>query len=434
MAPGGESRIALVLPGGGSRGAYQAGALSILLPALEERGERVSVFCGTSVGALNGAALAATAHLPASAQAEALLGHWRAMSGGDVFASVLGPSGVLGLAGAAGQALGVPGLRMRSLLDTRPLHRSIRRWVDFTALAANVTAGHVHATCTVATALADGRPVAFVDSVAGAPAGAAEEIRYVPTRLTAEHVLASAALPILFPAVRVHAPAAAAGDYTDGATRLNAPVKPAIDLGADKVVVIGFEPLRHGRPSQGASRPAFATVIGTALDGLLHDRLDADLHRMAAVNAFFADGADPLRTSAARAYREARGRRPYRRIAYVIVTPRRRHEIARLAEDAYAARGRSLDPRAIAGHALLSRLLGLGTSAGGGELLSLLYFDPPFLEALIELGRRDARRWLRAHPHLWCSDPRHDFDLDPAQAIAERELASLHEWRALRRR
>lgn len=429
-----EGPIALVLPGGGSRGAYQAGALSVLLPRLAARGETITIYCGTSVGALNGVLLASVAHQPARTQVDTVLEHWRHTKGDHVFSPVLGPSTFFSLASAAGQAVGLPGMRLRSLLHTKPLHRSVRDWVDWTDLSRNINDGTVAAACTVATALEDGKPVAFVHSANGAPTGGSEEIRYVGTPIGPEHVLASAALPILFPAVRVRTPAFAAGDYIDGATRLNAPVKPAIDLGADKVVVIGFEPLRSDRPSRGAARPSFATVIGTAMDGLMHDRLDADLHRLAAVNAFYTDHYDPRGTSASRAYREARGRRPYRKIAYAIVTPERRHEIARIAEEVYASRRPSLDPRTFTARAVLGRALGLGSNAGGGELLSFLWFEPEFLDRLVDLGRQDAERWLQSHPAFWCADPGHDFDLDPTQAKSEREMASLEEWRTLRRR
>ena len=84
--------VAVVLPGGGARGAYEAGAMAELLPALEARGERVESFCGTSVGAINAASLASLAHLPAAHQAEATIARWAGMRKGDMIRRIVGPS------------------------------------------------------------------------------------------------------------------------------------------------------------------------------------------------------------------------------------------------------------------------------------------------------------------------------------------------------
>src|ERR1700684_3112062 len=91
---GAGSSVAVVLPGGGARGAYEAGALSVLLPALEARGERVSIWCGTSVGAINATALASLAHLPARQQVAAAKELWRELRKGDVIAPIVGTGGL----------------------------------------------------------------------------------------------------------------------------------------------------------------------------------------------------------------------------------------------------------------------------------------------------------------------------------------------------
>src|ERR1700716_2579685 len=85
------TRIAVVLPGGGARGAYEAGALTVLLPALEARGERVTIYSGTSVGAINAVVLASLAHRYPDAQAAALVERWRDMRKTDVIARIIGP-------------------------------------------------------------------------------------------------------------------------------------------------------------------------------------------------------------------------------------------------------------------------------------------------------------------------------------------------------
>jgi NTE family protein len=428
--------VAVVLPGGGARGAYEVGAMSVLLPALEARGERVTVLCGTSVGAINAALYASLAHLPAETQAERAVERWRAIGRSDVIAPVIGPGLPVTALRVLGDVLGLPGVRFRSLMDSSPLRRNLARWIDFDALHANVDEGIVDAACVVASSLESGSPVGFVERYGGGvPEAASEDVAYVPAKLATEHIRASAAIPLLFPAVQVRSPAEARGFYVDGATRLNSPIKPAIDLGCDRVIVVGFEPVTApaGRP-YGRVKPRISDIVANVLDGLLFDQVVDDMHRLAAVNSFFAEGhgVGPG-SSSARAYRASRGRHPYRKIAYALVTPRRRRELGRVAERVYERRYGGVSGLRDLDFAILGRLLASQTESRG-ELLSFLMFDEAYIAELIDLGRRDARRWLRRHPKFWCSDSAHDFDLDPTKARAESEAASLEEWRTLRRR
>jgi NTE family protein len=432
----GRGRVALVLPGGGARGAYEAGVLSVLLPALEARGERVTLLCGTSVGAINAALLASLAHLPAEAQAQLALERWRSLRREDVVAPLVGSGLPLQLARLAGDALRVPGLRRGSLLDPRPLRRFLERRLDWAGLHRNVSDGLVDAVCVMATQLASGSPVAFVEASGPTPVpGEDADFPYVRVQLGSEHVRASAAIPLVFPAVEVSTPAQARGFYTDGATRLNSPIKPAVELGADRVVVIGFEPLRDPVEQEPEHvSPHLVDVLANVLDGLLVDQVADDVHRLVAINAFFADSAANGPVPAARAYRAAHGRRPYRRIAYALVTPRRRRELGRLALETFQARyGGVRAGTAPPDLLLLGRLL-RGRTDAGGDLLSFLFFDPAYVEALIAAGQADAQRWLRRHPAFWCSDGAHDVaGVAAAPDPAAREAASLDEWRSLRR-
>lgn len=430
MTPG---QVAVVLPGGGARGAYEAGALAVLLPQLAQRGERVSIFCGTSVGAINAAALASVAHLPVGGQVETLLDHWSRVDRGAVLRRILGPRAPLRLARLVGELAGLPGVRAGGLLEPA-LGRSLEAWIDWSALHANVQAGHAQAVCVVATALSGGASVAFLERHRREPLdGMSEEIRYVESRLDGEHVRASAAIPFLFPPVEVHSPESVAGFYVDGGTRLNAPIKPAIDLGADRIIAIGFEPLAAPPvPPAPARVPRLTDVAVNVLDGLIADQVGVDMHRLAAINSFFAGGYAHAPSSSGLAYRESRGRRPYRRIRYAFVTPGERGELGRLAEQTYQERHGGLRALRDPDTALLGRLLRAG-GGGRGELLSFLLFDPAFVDRLIAAGRRDAERWIARHPDVWCVDSAHDFDLDPGRATRAHELARFEEWRALRR-
>jgi len=432
---GAAPTIGLVLPGGGARGAYEAGALSILLPALEARGERVSVVCGTSVGAINAALLASLAGLPADAQAEAILARWRSVRRGDILARLISPRLPLRLARLVGEALGLPGMRLTNLLDPSPLRGSLDRWIDWGEVASNVRSGRIRSLAVVATSLSRGRPVAFVHGRGPAlrPAGD-EEIGYVKTTIGPEHVRASAAIPILFPPVRVDAPKSAAGWYVDGGTRLNSPLKPALALGADRVLVVAFEPLLRRPATVGEDdHPHLADVAANVLDGLLVDQVVDDVHRLAAVNAFFVEDQTTGGSPAARSYRTVRGRAPYRKVSYALVAPEEHGTIGRLAAEHLAARYGGLSALREPDYALFSLLLG-GQRASRGELLSFLFFDEEYIGALIDAGRSDAVRWLDRHPRLWCADPAHDLGMDVGDATALREGRALEEWREMRRR
>jgi NTE family protein len=427
---GRKPRVAVVLPGGGTRGAYEAGALSVLLPALEARGEEVTIACGTSVGAINTGRLAATAHLPAVEQGESHMDTWRAIRRRDVLSPLVSPALPLRALQMLGNLLDLPGPRLASVLDPSPMQGSLERWIDWDDLHRNVRTGVMESVCVVATSLSAGGPVAFVErtrrraGTAAPPMPSSEEIRYVRTTLGPEHVRASAAIPVLFPPVDVDMPRAAAGSYIDGGTRLNSPIKPAIQLGADRVIVIGFEPLTRGAPAAPRPEtPALADVMANVLDGLLVDQVASDLSRMAAVNQFFV-----AEQGGATGYRSSRGRAPYRRISYALVCPEEKGEIGALAEDVFQRRHGGWKGLRDIDFALMSRALG-SRARSRGELLSFLFFDPVFVEELMELGQRDANRWLARHPNMWCSDRDHDFPVDHGGLAVAREQAAVSEFR-----
>ncbi|MDX6668173.1 MAG: hypothetical protein QOK04_1553 [Solirubrobacteraceae bacterium] len=427
--------VAVVLPGGGARGAYEAGAMAVLLPALEARGERVTIYCGTSVGAINAAVLASLADRDATEQTDALIDHWHGLRKGDVMAPIVGPGLVLTVLRLLGSTLHLPGVHVAGLLDPSPLRDSLERWIDWVALQRNVRAGFVEAVTVVATGLARGGPVAFTQGRRRLPAPhGADELRFVRTVLSGEHVRASAAIPLLFAPVEVTTPAAARDHYIDGGTRLNSPLKPALALGADRVIVVGVEPFgRRPEKAAGARQPQLADVTANIVDGLLVDQVADDLHRLATINSFFVEGVRSGPSHAARAYRTSRGRTPYRRIAYALVAPDRRGAIGALAEEVFEDRYGGLRGLRAPDYALLSRLMGRA-SRSRGELLSFLLFDEAFVGRLIELGRRDAKRWLERHPHVWCSDAAHDLEGHAANAQAVLEEQVLHEFRDRRRR
>jgi NTE family protein len=386
---GRRERIALVLAGGGARGAYEVGALAVLAPALAARGETPDVVVGTSIGALNCAFFAARADEPLEAVTAAGLEIWRELRWGDALCPLVSTSELGRLLGAAAMLARLPGADPPGLLDPSPLRGTLERLVPFKRIARNVEDGALTAAAVVATAYATTRSVVFHH---GGPAIAPDPMRaidYVATPIAPEHVLASAAIPGAFPAVQIRRPRAAAGWYGDGGVRLNAPLVPALALGADRVLVIGLN--SSVTPAKASVQPDAIDGVAQLLQVVLADQLADDVATLAAVNETLAPTASSDAGDGA-----GRGRR--RTIPYIFVAPSDRLEIGRLARDVYkrhyAGIGSLVRDTDLA---LLGRFVNAERSAVHGELLSYLFLAREFLDELIALGRRDAERWLDAH-------------------------------------
>jgi NTE family protein len=377
-----ERKIGLVLAGGGSRGAYEAGVLSVLLPELERRGQQVGVFVGTSVGALSSAFLAAAGpDRSADALAEGALDVWREIRASQVFRRPLSqlPRTLVELA--------VPGVRAPSLLDTEPLQKTVDKLIDFNRLHRNVERGLIESVAVVATAARDGRSVVFLNSSAAPPDDDAK-LRYVPTALANVHVRASAAIPIMFPPVEVLMPGVAgvSGWYYDGGTRLNTPIKPALDQRADHVIVIALDSVDAPEPHGDGAPPSFGDAALHLLDGVLVDPLIEDVRTLARTNRLVEKARGTVTSPEGEAYRT---------IPYIFICPERRGAIGDLAAEVFRERYGGWHALRSPELRTLMYLLG-GAGPSQGALLSLLFFDPLFIERLIEMGQKDALRWIEA--------------------------------------
>jgi len=382
--PGGRSeQIALVLAGGGARGAYEVGALATLAPALSASAQTPDILVGTSIGALNGAFFAARANEPLEAATAAGLEMWRELRWCDALRPLLSPAEVGRLLGALAMFARLPGPSLPGLLDPSPLRGTVERLVAFERIAANVKDGSLTAAAVVATAYASTHSVVFHHGGSTPPPDPIRAIDYFATPLMPEHVLASAAIPGAFPAVEILRPPEAAGWYGDGGVRLNAPLKPALELGAERVVVIGLN--SSMTPPQASARPDALDGVAQLLQVVLADQLADDVATLAAINETLA----PAGPSTGGAHR--------RTIPYIFIAPSDRLEIGRLARDVYKRRYASI--RGIARDsnlALLGRSVNAERSAVHGELLSYLFLAREFIDELIALGQRDAQRWLDA--------------------------------------
>lgn len=372
-----------MLAGGGARGAYEVGALDVLAPALVADGAALDIVVGTSIGALNGAFFAARADEPLEAVAAEALDVWRRLRWGDTLKPLASPSELGRLLGAAALVAGLPGPGLPGLLDPSPLRGTLARLVSFERIARNVESGALSAAAVVATAYATTRSVVFHHGGPALGLDSARAIDYMATKLAAEHVLASAAIPGAFPAVQIRRPRAAKGWYGDGGVRLNAPLKPALSLGAERVVVIGLN--SSITPAQAAARPDAIDGLAQLLQVALADQLADDVATLATVN----ETLTPTGSAPA-----APGRRR-RRIPYIFIAPSDRLEIGRLAREVYKRHYRGIgglvrDPNL----AVLGRIVNAERSAIHGELLSYLFLARAFIDELIALGRRDAERWI----------------------------------------
>lgn len=394
--------VAVVLSGAAARGAFQAGALAELVPALEREGLRPTVWLGTSAGSINAVLWGAAAHLDSEVAGRGVLETWLQMSDDDVYRSLL-PFSLprTGLRYAAGAVLGI-GPGTPSLLDTAPLRRTATERLPTELLATHVRDGRLAAVGVVATRMptrsdgalpgtASGRSVLFLDEHTpgeydGDPTRALDVVR---GPLDADHVLASSAIPVAFPPVRVGGAEHVTGWYADGGVRLNTPLHPAVGLGATKILVVSATATTYGLPPQpGAvgSTPDIADAAAQVLNAALADRTTEDLRALRRTNRLVAQASDLGRPGL---LTRSTGE-PYRQIDVMAVSPPP-GEMGRVAAEVFDRRTRGLGRITEMDSWLLGQAIrGAGDAVGRRELLSYLFFDEEYFAAGIELGRRTA--------------------------------------------
>jgi NTE family protein len=419
-------RIAVVVAGAGARGAYEAGALGELIPRMEQAGEGPDVFVGTSAGALNVALLAAFAGGPPAnvppglrvrSTTEALRVFWQQLRSHQVWRPLLRDAPrVLWYYGGGGI---IRGNGLTSLLHTGPLARTAERWSwTLEAARAKIATGQVKALAVATTDVYRGRTVIFVERARGVPLPPTDDERaidYVETELTTDHLVASAAIPVAFPAVSLPHPGGGSRWYSDGGVRLNAPLKPALALGADRLVVVATHPADAVHDTADADdhlQPEVDDQLVNVLEAVLVDRMVEDLSTLRKINDLVRQASPGATASPGAAGKPgagrpgagrpgagrpgagrptAGGRRRYRELPHVFVGPEQRDTLGKLAEEVYAGFGRRerLQPDVV-DLGLLRRLLASGDGPRAGDPLSYLFFHPAFAEAAFARGAKDA--------------------------------------------
>lgn len=350
--------FALVLTGGGARAAYQVGVLRCLARHLPK--DSFDIITGVSAGAIN-AAFLASRNAPLTDVIEELCEVWRTLTLKDVIR--------IDARSLARNVFGWGEKRVQGLVDTTPLRELLQRLFasnekgEIAGIAENVARCHPRAVSMTALDYNTGQTVTWVD-------GCDIETWKRPLRrgvrepLSIDHIMASASLPVVFPAVRI-----GKHWFGDGGIRLSAPLSPALHLGATRMLAVSThyaKTVSEANEPETAGYPPPAQILGQLMDAIFLDVMDEDTLRLQRSNEFLLDLPPELR-------------RGYRPIDFAVIRPSQ--DIGKLAAE--------YEPQLPRPFRFLTRSLGTRETSNA-DFMSLFMFVPEYLQRLIEIGEADA--------------------------------------------
>jgi NTE family protein len=366
-----QPKIGLVLTGGGARAAYQVGVLRALAELVPKGAPSpFQIVCGTSAGAINATAIATDASNFRRA-VRRLLTVWKNFHAGHVYRADVRGIAACGARWLAAVLLGGLGKHNPvSLLDNSPLAELLSRHYSFAGIEHSIDAGHLTALAITASSYGSGQSITFFEGVSTLEDWKRARRVGVRAQLDVRHLMASAAIPFIFPPVAIEEKY-----FGDGSMRQIAPISPSLHLGADRVLIVSVSRAPNGNtsPPRREDCPSLAQIGGHALNSIFIDALDADLERLDRIN----------RTVARIPLAADRAAVNLKRVDYLLLSPSQ--ELDQIAQ------------RHV--HALpwpvRFFLRGIGAMRrSGSNVASYVLFEKPFCRALIRLGYQDtmARR------------------------------------------
>lgn len=360
-------KTALVLSGGGARGAYQAGVVKALTEVSLENGinNPFPIITGASAGAINAAFLASSVHQPSLA-AENIVKLWQSLTTEQIFKTdrfSLGRIGVRFLrqltSGDMDQTKSAS-----ALLNTDPLRQFITKHLNKKDIQNNIDRGLLHGLGIATTEYSRSERITFVQGHESIPMWERPRRHSERTQIDVEHIMASSAIPLFFPPVKV-----GNSYFGDGCLRNSAPLSAAIKFGGEPLIVIGVK--KHVTTQESRQRrttiPSLAVILSTVINTLFMDPLDVDIERYTRINQLLDE--KEKRLSELRHYRQSK-------MLYI----RPSGDLGLLAKDHVNELPKTIR----------FLLKGLGTDDEAADVISYLLFEPGYINAAINMGYKDA--------------------------------------------